>query len=124
MPLTARAHPLFLGTCPAHSLGPLWHLSLFSKNPPIFCPRNVSSYPYGISYYFSPQGLATPSLFCLVPHFTSPFTDTALVSRTPPSHCPVRAHKCRKVWQVLSRRVLPTPVYTKCSQFPGTVPSI
>lgn len=67
--------------------------------------------PCRISYYFSPQGFATSSLYCLVPHFTDLFSDTlsgyslcnpVLISMVtfPASHCYLSAHTCRKLWQV------------------------
>lgn len=43
-----------------------------ARIPQFSAPEMFPPTPYGISYYFSPQRLATPSLFCRVPHFTNP----------------------------------------------------
>lgn len=105
--MTARAHPLFLVTCPAPSLGvPVASLTLQQESPN-FLPKKCFLLPLWDFLLRLPE--RARHTFPILP--SSPFHRwihqycSGFTYATFPLP-PVRAHMCREVWQVLSNACL------------------
>lgn len=113
MALTARAHPLSLVTCPAPFLEAPVASHTLQQESPNFLPQKCFLLPLWDFLLRLPKRarhtfpiLPSSPFHRSVHQHCSGFTNATF-------HCPVRAHMCLEVWQVLSNarlhQTLPIP---------------